>query len=120
MLTYRRVLLGVFLAAFASEAIVAIRWALQTTISLGSDQAAEALALRGIATAINAALIYAVLRMIVGAYKRWRARPSPDRSTRSESGSPEAEPTLTYDSPAHNGSEPASEQMGGERDERRE
>jgi hypothetical protein len=68
MLTYKRVLAFLFLAAFAEEEARALRWALTLIIEVGTEPALQGLSYSAIAVAANAALIWGALRLL----RAWR------------------------------------------------
>jgi hypothetical protein len=64
MLTYRRVLLFIFLAAFGREVAAAIRWALSALATIAAQPALWGLGRSGLALLAEAALIWGALRLV--------------------------------------------------------
>lgn len=64
MLTYKRALLFLFLAAFAPEVAAATRWALSVLVALGGQPALQGLAGSAVAVLADAALIWGALWLL--------------------------------------------------------
>ncbi len=120
MLTYRRVLLFFFLAAFAEEEARALRWVLTLVIDVGSELALQGLGYSAIALAANAGLIWGVLWLLRRWWRSRRRAPVPiepppggwDQAT-------ETDPTVPLDPVGQGGSEPAGRPEEGGSDEQR-
>jgi hypothetical protein len=118
MLTYRRVLLFFFLAAFAPEVAAALRWAVSLVYDVGTEPALQGLGLSAIAVAANAALIWGALHLL-GNYREAR-RGAPDSSEPLPDAGREAtasDPTVPFDPLGQGGPEPASWPEEGGSDE---
>jgi O-antigen/teichoic acid export membrane protein len=78
-LTYRRILLFLFLAAFAEEEVAALRWLLALVTEVGAEPALQGLGYSALSLAANAALIYGVVWL---GHRWWRTRRRPHLSIR--------------------------------------
>ena len=120
MLTYRRILLFFFLAAFAKEEAAALRWALSIVYDVGTEPALQGLGLSAIAVVANAALIWGALRLF-GHYREAR-RGARDPSDPQPGGWDEtaiSDPVVPFDAVDRGGPEPAIWPEEGGNDEHR-
>jgi hypothetical protein len=120
MLTYRRALLFLFVAAFAAEEARALRWALTLGVDVVTAPALWAMVSSAVALAANAGLIWGGLRLL----GRWRhsrrgahfpIEPPPGGWGRAI----ETDPRVPLDPVGYRGPESASWPEEGDRDEQR-
>lgn len=118
MLTYRRVLLFLFLAAFAKEEAGALGWLLTLVTEVGSEAALQGLGYSTLALAANAGLIFAALWLI---RRWWRSRHRSLVSIGPTLGDPDgtakADPTVPLDPVGQGGPGTTSRSEKGGSDE---
>jgi hypothetical protein len=81
VLTYKSILLFLFLAAFAEEEVAVLRWLLARATEIGTEPALQGLGYSALSLAVDAAVIYAVVWL---ACRWWRSRHRPEQSSRTE------------------------------------